>query len=227
VLQAEGTVSPNFRWLDPNRADDPRAVLRAEGVEFDNYGRADQAQRIGTEELALLAGVTTEDLPERLPRQRSHQDVDFADRFLEQLAALQGSAVATATRIVLDAWTSMGGTLSYGTGGETSCFLMARGKEHELGNIWPAAIYPSGKFEVVFQHLSVRPPFDDIAVREEFRRRLNQIPDVEIAAARIALRPGFHLRVLVDRAARDVLVEHLAWFYDQAQMIGPNTLVLT
>ncbi|WP_236648377.1 MULTISPECIES: MGMT family protein [Micromonospora] len=50
VLQVEGIVSPNFRWADAERTDDPRDLLRAEGVEFDQYGRADQAQRIGTED---------------------------------------------------------------------------------------------------------------------------------------------------------------------------------
>jgi hypothetical protein len=126
---------------------------------------------------------------------------------------------------VLEAWEGMGGTLLYGSGGETSCFLMARGRDHELGNIWPATIYPSGKFEIVFQHLSVRTPFDDIALREEFRQRLNQLPGVEIAAARIALRPGFPLAVLADPKARDVLVEQLAWFYQQAQLSASDTLV--
>ncbi|WP_236648376.1 MULTISPECIES: hypothetical protein [Micromonospora] len=90
--------------------------------------------------MAQLAGVTPEDLPERLPRPRSDDDRSYGERFIEQVTALQGPAVATATHVVLDAWTTMGGSLSYGTGGETSCFLMARGKEHELGNIWPAAI---------------------------------------------------------------------------------------
>lgn len=227
VLQVEGTVSPNFRWSDPNRTDDPRDILRAEGVEFDQYGRADQAQRIGTEELAQLAGLTPEDLPERLPRPRSDDDRTYSERFIEQLTALQDPAVATATLVVLDAWTSMGGTLLYGTGGETSCFLMARGKEHELGNIWPATIYPSGKFEVVFQHLSVRPPFDDVTLREELRQRLNQLPGVDIAAAKIALRPGFSLAVLADADAREALLDHLRWFYDRAQAITLDTTLVT
>ncbi|MBM0236528.1 DUF262 domain-containing protein [Micromonospora sp. ATA32] len=226
VLQAEGTVSPNFRWSDPERTDDPRDLLRAEGVEFDQYGRADQAQRIGTEELAQLAGVTPDDLPERLPRPRSDQDLTLGEQFIEGVTALQGPSVATATLVVLDAWTTMGGTLSYGTSGETSCFLMARGKEHELGNIWPVAIYPSGKVEVVFQHLSVRTPFDDVTLREELRQRLNQLPGVDIAAAKIALRPGFPLTVLADADAREALLDHLRWFYDQAQLQSPEAVVM-
>ncbi|MER7333516.1 MULTISPECIES: DUF262 domain-containing protein [unclassified Micromonospora] len=226
VLQAEGTPSPGFRWLDPHRTDDPRDLLRAEGVTFDEYGRADKAQRIGIEELAQLAGVTPEDLPDRLPRPRPGHETDLAARFMEQLTTLQGPQVATATHVVLDAWTTMGGTVLYGSGGETSCFLMARGKAHELGNIWPAAIYPSGKFEVVFQHLSVRAPFDDVTLREELRQRFNQLPGVDIAVAKIALRPGFPLAVLVDADAREALLDHLRWFYDQAQLPTSDELVM-
>ncbi|MGC4768898.1 GmrSD restriction endonuclease domain-containing protein [Micromonospora sp. DT44] len=225
VLQAGGIVAGNFRWVEPDRTDDPREVLRAEGVTFDQHGRADHAQRIGTEELAQLAGITAEELPERIPRPRPGQSGTYADRFLEQVTAMQSPAVATATVVLLEAWTAMGGTLSYGTGAETSCFLMARRREHELGSIWPAVIYPGGKFEVVFQHLSVRTPFNDIALREELRQRLNQMPGVNIAATKLTLRPGFPLTVLADADAREALLDHLLWFYDQAQLSPSDELV--
>ncbi|WP_434740263.1 GmrSD restriction endonuclease domain-containing protein [Micromonospora sp. SH-82] len=220
VLQAGGIVAGNFRWLEPDRDDDPRDVLRAEGVTFDQHGRADPAQRITVEELAQLAGVTPAEVPE--PRSRARGDVDHAARFMEQLTASQGSAVATATAVVLDAWTSMGGRLGHGDGAETSCFLFARGREHELGNIWPLAIYPRGRVEVVFQHLSIRTPFDDVALREELRQRLNQLPGVQIDAVKLTLRPSFPLTVLADTDAREALLDHLKWFYDRAQLDGPD-----
>ncbi|MEO3746512.1 DUF262 domain-containing protein [Plantactinospora sp. B5E13] len=209
VLQVEGTISPSFRWPEPGRTDDPRELLKAEGVQFDRYDRANPAQRIVTEELAQLIGMT----PEDLPRPRVDRDV----RFAEQLTELLSPEVADATAQVLEAWTDLGGVFGFGTGGETSCFLLARDKGHPLGNIWPATIYPSGKFEIVFQHLSIRTPFDDIRLREEFRQRLNTVPGVEIAAAKLALRPGFPLTVLVDPEARKALIEQLRWFYEQAQ----------
>ncbi|MFC5941900.1 DUF262 domain-containing protein [Micromonospora harpali] len=222
VLQAGGIVAGNFKWLEPGRTDDPRDVLRAEGVTFDQHGRADQAQRITVEELAQLAGITPEELPERAPRPGPGQGGTYADRFIEQLTARQSPAVTTAVLVLLEEWTTLGGTLSYGTGGETSCFLMARRREHELGSIWPAVIYPGGKFEVVFQHLSVRTPFDDVTLREELRQRLNQLPGVRIAAAKLTLRPGFPLTVLADADAREALLDHLRWFYDQAQLDTPD-----
>ncbi|MEV4712844.1 DUF262 domain-containing protein [Micromonospora sp. NPDC049374] len=216
VLQAEGIPSPNFRWLDPSRTEDPRDLLRAEGVEFDKHGRAIQAQRFGVEELAQLAGMPQQEASGQPLRPRSRRNDSLDDRFVEQLTDLQDAQVVTGCLAVIEAWAMMGGRPLYGNGGETSCFLMARGKDHALGNIWPAAIYPSGKFEIVFQHLSIRTPFDDIALRQQFRERLNQLPGVKIAAAKLALRPGFSLDVLADAKARVKLIEHLGWFYQRA-----------
>ena len=79
-------------------------------------------------------------------------------------------------------------------------------------------LYPSGKVEVVFQHLANRTPFGDVALREQFRQRLNQLPDVNIAAAKLALRPGFPISILADSTTTTALVEHLQWFYEQAHL---------
>jgi alkylated DNA nucleotide flippase Atl1 len=73
VLQSGGTVSPNFRWVDPDRTDDPHDVLAAEGVQFDATGKASPQQRISAGDLALLTGyvgngddeTVLDNLPER------------------------------------------------------------------------------------------------------------------------------------------------------------------
>lgn len=213
VLQSEGKFSPNFAWLDPQRTDDPREMLETEGVRFDAHGRADSAQRMTTEELALLINA---DVPEPTPDPGPGQTPELRDRFGDQLAELQGADVAAAVFEVLRAWTARGGHLEYGTGGETSCFLMSRSKAHPLGNIWPAAIYPSGKFEIVFQHLRIRRPFDELVVRDEFRQRLNKIEGVDLPMAKIDLRPGFPLSVLAGAEAREQLVDVLEWFHSVA-----------
>jgi alkylated DNA nucleotide flippase Atl1 len=210
VLQSDGKVSPNFAWLDPTQTDHPRDMLEAEGVTFNRHGRADQAQRITTDGLAVLIGA---DVPGLIPEPDPGQDPALRDRFLDQLAERQGHDIAKAVIAVLNAWTGNGGHLAYGVELETSCFLMSRAKSHPDGNIWPAAIYPSGKFEVVFQHLRRRPPFDDLARREELRQRLNGIDGVDLPAAKVDLRPGFDLGVLLDARAREQLVEVLSWFH--------------
>ncbi|GAB7190245.1 AAA family ATPase [Kineococcus sp. NUM-3379] len=56
VLNAGGAFSPDFRWADPDRQDDPRELLEGEGIEFDAYGRASQEQRVTADELREAVG---------------------------------------------------------------------------------------------------------------------------------------------------------------------------
>jgi uncharacterized protein with ParB-like and HNH nuclease domain/alkylated DNA nucleotide flippase Atl1 len=64
VLTSDGTVSPNFRWLDLEDERNPLEVLRSEGVEFDSQGRANQHQRLRASDLAALIGEIVEATPE-------------------------------------------------------------------------------------------------------------------------------------------------------------------
>jgi alkylated DNA nucleotide flippase Atl1 len=60
VLKLRGTISPEFRWPDPARTDDPRELLEAEGVKFDSAGRAESSQRMPAAELAAAVGLAAE-----------------------------------------------------------------------------------------------------------------------------------------------------------------------
>lgn len=70
VLQTGGTISPGFRWLDPDRTEDPRDYLESEGLTFDDDGRASAEQFVAAEELAELTGLEIDDdrLRPRAPR---------------------------------------------------------------------------------------------------------------------------------------------------------------
>lgn len=57
VLQAGGTISPGFRWNNPDRTDDPRELLESEGVRFDDAGHASPEQFIAASELAKRSGL--------------------------------------------------------------------------------------------------------------------------------------------------------------------------
>jgi alkylated DNA nucleotide flippase Atl1 len=214
VLQVGGTVSEGFRWTDPERTDDPRILLEAEGVVFDDHDRAGQQQRLSVIDLAQLAGVTVGELAETLPAPSA--DDDLADRFSFLLSGRQDESTAASVLAALDSWGAMGGSLNFGLGSETSCFLLARGWDDPRGSIWPVALYPSGKCEVVFQHLARRPPFDDVELRMELRDRLNKIPGVDLPASKIELRPGFPLAALAAPGALAVFVDALTWFYERA-----------
>jgi alkylated DNA nucleotide flippase Atl1 len=54
VLSSDGSVSFDFRWHDESDERDPVEVLIGEGIEFDESGRASQAQRLGPSELEAL-----------------------------------------------------------------------------------------------------------------------------------------------------------------------------
>jgi len=53
-------------------------------------------------------------------------------------------------------------------------------------------------------------------MREVLRQRLNKIPGVDLPASKIELRPAFPLTVIADPAAREILIDALGWFYQQA-----------
>lgn len=219
VLQIEGTVSDGFAWLDPAQTDDPRDVLRAEGVEFDAHGRANPAQRITTEELAHLTGINPDDVPEPQPDLPAEPAIGLRDRFLSQLADLHRPDVNHGVLELLTAWTALGGTLNYGRApGETSCFLITRTSEDQPRSIWPVALYPSGRVEVVFQYLRTRPPFDQPALREELRRRLNTVIGINLPAVKLDMRPGFALDVLGNPNDRTSIIDTLTWFYEQVHL---------
>lgn len=61
VLTYEGRPSPQFRWGDPDRTDEPQEVLAAEGVVFDAAGRASDAQLMDARALADAAGLAIDD----------------------------------------------------------------------------------------------------------------------------------------------------------------------
>jgi alkylated DNA nucleotide flippase Atl1 len=215
VLRADGRIATEFRWTDPTCTDNPQEVLEAEGVQFDDSGRANPTQRLTLEDLAHLIGADTEEIVGPIPTPDGGPDEDRRDRFVDQLAEQLTPSAQHGVLKVIDTWTQAGGTLAYGDGVDTSAFLMARTRDHDRGSIWPAVIYPSGKLEVVFQYMAQRPPFDDLSMREQFRTRLN-IAGADIPAAKIDLRPGIPLELLADESTRQGVEEALLWFLHQA-----------
>lgn len=216
VLKAAGVVSPDFRWLEPGRTDSPEQMLRDEGVHFDDSGRASKTQRFTSSELAMLVGLEPETPPAELSVPASDAQADLRDSFVAQLGEAQSPEAVHGLLALLDGWTKLGGRLEFGEAGEVSCSLMATEATKLSQKIWPFTVYPSGKVEVVFQYMLYRPPFDRWELRDEFRRRLNEVPSVDLPIAKVSMRPGFHVDVTVAESARRSLLRHLEWFRQQA-----------
>lgn len=214
VLQAEGTISPGFRWYEPDRTEDPQSVLAEEGVGFDGAGRADRSQRLSADDLADLLGITADDTP-GVMEVPVGQDEMLRESFLAQLGAEAAPAEVDAVLRVVRDWEALGGSVSYGTAKMTSCFLVLRSPTR--GSIWPVAIYPDGFIEVVFQHLATRPPFDVLQKRDELRTRLNKIAGVDIPTSKLALRPSVKFSSISNPAGLETLTDVLAWFFREVE----------
>jgi alkylated DNA nucleotide flippase Atl1 len=213
VLQSAGSVSPGFSWSDPADQRDPLAVLRAEGLHFDAQDRADSSQRVGAEQLAERLGLEPGEPLEGLSVPAGEDD--RAEKFLLLLENHNSPSVQHGVLALMRFWVQLGGELDYGWGESTSCVFLVPEKVAGARRVRPIAIYPDITIEVGFQHLIVRPPFDDYEVREEFRERLNRAPGVDISVSRLRSRPPIAIEVAGDEAARDALEEALAWFYEK------------
>ena len=205
VLRADGAVAPEFRWSEPEWTDSPQDVLTAEGVTFDDKDRAVASQRLSPRELAALLGLDVgEDTAE--------PDLGQEQRFWVQLRASQPDATVAAVTALVEDWHGRGGHLEWGNGAQAVCFPSVRFDGEQY---WPWTLRPTtGTVEVVFQHLRYRPPFDDTAVRDELRRRINLIPGVDLPMSRLELRPSFPIERLAD-GGLDAAIEAHTWFLAQ------------
>lgn len=207
VLQGSGTISAGFRWSDPADARDPRVVLEQEGLAFSVTGAADEGARLTTAALADRIGLSID--------VESPSDPASGGTFFEQLGSANPPTSTHAVAQLFDEWRGLGGTIEYGAARESSAFMTAPGRTADGRSHWPFTVYPvSGSIEVVFQHLRVRPPFDDPNLRDELRTRLNAVPGIDLAADRIDKRPSFPIEVLVPEGSRAVVVDALRWFVD-------------
>lgn len=221
VLTIDGRSSKQFRWLEPGRSGSQRAALEAEGVIFDELGRASENQRFRAADLAHLLGF---DIPDdRPPTVVDDIDAEAYARFVQQLVAAQDAETVAGVCAVVAAWRELGGVAVLGTASETTCFTVRRPPYLDASGIWPLAIYPQyGGAEVVFQHLSRRPPFDDPALRRELFDRLNAIDGIDLPEAKLALRPSFRLDVLADKQAVQDLTAVLEWFAIACETYQPS-----
>ncbi|MGW4086239.1 GmrSD restriction endonuclease domain-containing protein [Streptomyces sp. NPDC004822] len=216
VLTSDGRISPAFRWADGNDRPPPQELLTREGVRFDPSGRAHGAQRLNAAELAILLGkdVTPATSHDPLP---DTEDAAAAERFRTQLQEHWPDAYAGVLS-ALDFWRLQGGHVTYGKHDETSCFpMLDAGTSRRPHLIWPIAVYPvSGMVEVVFQYLKDRSPFDDTELRRELLNRLNAIHGVDLAEAKLELRPSFPVGVFDEHA--EEICEVLDWFVHTAAL---------
>ncbi len=220
VLTAQGTISPQFHWYEPGRTDDPIEVLNAEGIQFD-AGRAHPAQRFTARDLADLLGLERDD---QLRAEPDPREAERGKRFHQQLHAGQPADVVQVVKEVLDAWQALGGHVGYGYGQETSAIPYLLPYHHRGYLLSVGACYPvTGTMEINFQHLKTKEPFNEPALREELRRRLNLGDGIDIPTTKIGVRPSLRLELLRSTQTRQAILDALSWLADTATGTRPTS----
>lgn len=205
VLDTSGRVS-TIADAESGQAS-PRETLGAEGVKFSEDGLASQDQRLGAADLAELLGI---EIPDQVPMPDDLKDAAKAERFWLQLSVRNDQQVFDAVQALLQDWMRLGGTLVFGQQSATTCFpILRRGDE----STWPWSINPKAStLEVVFQHLKVRPPFDDIELRDRLRQHINKLDGVHIDAGRLGLRPAIPLTTALSPNNLERMLDVQRWF---------------
>ncbi|MDN3495293.1 MGMT family protein [Planococcus sp. APC 4015] len=225
VLQAAGTVSPGFRWVEGSEhaGREPHELLTEEGVAFDSDGRAGASQKLSAHDLAGLVGVVLEG--DEADSAAANESEESESAYLAQLASRFAASTIHGVIEVFAAWRSLGGYVTFGSSADVGAFLHVREPGSAL-HIWPLVIYSNGSVEVVFQWLANRPPFDERELREELRKRLNRARDVDLPESKLESRPSFSIEVLADLVDRTRVIEALEWFtgvvgeYDRLAVFG-------
>ena len=199
----------------------PRELRRV--VEFLNEQMAAEViaievkQYVGPDGLRTLVpraiGQTAAAETRKRPREKRQWD---EASFLAELEAKRGPADAQVGRELLEWARVYLPRFSWGTGMAEGFFIPVL--DHAGQNYWPLGVWTNGRVEIQFRSLMLRPPFDDVALRREFVRRLNEIPGVSIPEDAITRRPRFPLSVLAaDPEALEAFKATLVWFCETAR----------
>ena len=215
VLQAGGTVSPGFRWYEPDRTDDPVEVLESRGRRV-RWCRGAPTLPSGSPSTTwpTFSGRTTTSAGRcsSSPRARTKPCATRSSRQLTEgttPARLRPILVRHLRRGRLSA-----GPFSTGRPRRPPLSHPQGGRTDSSGPGDLSDRTRRGGFSASF---SSRPPFDAISLREEFRVKLNQIAGIEISTAKLALRPNIRAELLTSDVALQKLVEHFSWFIDRVQ----------
>ncbi|WP_066948093.1 DUF262 domain-containing protein [Microtetraspora fusca] len=216
VLTKTGQVSGSFRWTDPEDDRDVHEVLRAEGIRFDEAGYADPGQHMSARELAELLGLPgAADMTENELSGETASDSEVVGererRFVEQLNEQSGPQAAGAVQRALEHWRAHGGEVEFGTSAGASCAPIMK----VAGKTIHAVRFYADTVSIPFGTLKRRTPFDDPALREELRQRINGAPGVDIPVGKLELYPSFKATLLANDAVFDVVVGVLDWFAAQ------------
>lgn len=93
--------------------------------------------------------------------------------------------------------------------------------DHGGHSYLPFYIGTDGRINIQFQWMSGMPPFDQVAMREKFLRRLNEVPGVHLPSEAIYRRPGLPLKLFATPETLAALLAAFEWFLGEAMRATP------
>lgn len=166
---------------------DPAEVL---GIEIGQY--VGQGLRVLAPK---VVGQTVEAQQKKAAGPREY--IDWDEKSVLADTELKGGPEAAAVAKRLLDWSrEMGAEISWGRGAKDGSFSVRFRVNDYL--IRTFAVYSNGSIEIQFQYLATKPPYVAEDIRDNLRRRLNEIPGVNLSVDRLSLRPSFSLKLISD-----------------------------
>jgi hypothetical protein len=88
--------------------------------------------------------------------------------------------------------------------------------DHGGHSYFPFYLGTDGRINIQFQWMNAMPPFDQVAMREELLRRLNEVPGVQLPSDSIDRRPGLPLKLFATPESLAALLATFEWFLGEA-----------
>ena len=134
--------------------------------------------------------------------------------FLEEIERRQGPEDREVARQIIEWSRSHLPRFTWGKGAQFGGFSPAL--DHAGRSYFPFYMWTNGRMQIQFHHLRGLPPFDEVAVREEFLRRLTEVPGTQFSVDAINRNSGLPLRALTTPEAMATLLAAFEWFLAEA-----------
>lgn len=194
-------------------------------VEFLN-GQLDPAEVLAVEIRQYVSGDLRTLVPRVIGRTEQAQSAKHAGTtasrqwdeasFFDALTVRVGAEAVEVARAVLEWARSVRVDVWWGRGLRDGSFVLWRDRPRQ----WFTNCFTYGRIEVLFAYMKRAGPFQQRELREELRRRLNEIPGVSIGPEGLDRRPSIPLSTLHSPEALRQFLAVLAWIVEQYEPLS-------
>lgn len=143
------------------------------------------------------------------------------ERFLQKLAEDRGGTERRVAQQIFD-WTKKRKMwVRWGRGEKIGTFYPGFGAQGE--RLWVCVVWTSGEIEFTFGTLKTISPFDQLALRQEFLSRINQLTGVALAPDRVNKNSWIRLSDLAEEKDFQIFLETLEWAHKQLNGVQPKS----